>query len=227
MIEMSAARWLVVFWVLFGGTHLILSSVKIRTLIIDKIGPPGFQGLYSLIALATFVPLVWIYWENRHGSRMLGDFLLHMPGTRVFAMILGFIGFTLIIASFFQPSPVGMVPGQAQAKGLLRITRHPLFMFMALWAFSHMLVNIYMTDWVFFGGIAAFSIIGAMHQDHRKRILEQEKLGQFMNETSLIPFYAIVAGRNRMVWGELPWVGIVVGGIASGFLYWLHPRLFY
>jgi uncharacterized membrane protein len=96
----------------------------------------------------------------------------------------------------------------------------------ALWALSHLLLNGFLTDVVFFGGLLVFSLAGAAHQDARKRATEKARLGQFFAETSYWPFGAMLAGRNRLIWRELPWISFAVGAAAAVGLYALHPWAF-
>jgi uncharacterized membrane protein len=84
----------------------------------------------------------------------------------------------------------------------------------------------FMTDVLFFGGFTLFAIIGCAHQDARKQREEGERLSGFMAETSLLPFVAILSGRNRLVFQELPWLHLAIGLGVALFLYWLHPLMF-
>jgi uncharacterized membrane protein len=110
--------------------------------------------------------------------------------------------------------------------GLTRITRHPLFMGLALWGLSHLLLSVSLSDVIFFGGFIVYGFLGAFHLDQRKRSSE-EPLDKFYRETSVLPFAAIVAGRNRLVLSELPWLGLGVGLVVAVLLFIAHPRLFY
>ena len=59
------------FWAAFAGTHVWLSSARTRAALIARVGPQPFQGIYSLVALATFVPLVWIFARHKHAGPLL------------------------------------------------------------------------------------------------------------------------------------------------------------
>lgn len=91
---------------------------------------------------------------------------------------------------------------------------------------GHLLINGFVTDTLFFGGMLAFSLAGAAHQDARKRVTDKERLGPFFAETSFWPFAAILAGRNRIAWGELPWLALAIGAAVAAGIYALHPWLF-
>jgi uncharacterized membrane protein len=222
----SAALWVAFWWVLFAGTHMVLSSLPVRGKLIARLGEKPFVGLYSLLALATFIPLVWVYLGNRHAGGVAWN-LAVVPGVRPIAMALAVLGIAMIVGGVLRPSPalVGIKKAWG-ARGLTRITRHPLFMGIALWALSHLLLNGFVTDVVFFGGLLAFSLAGAAHQDARKRATEDARLGQFFAESSFWPFGAILAGRNRLIWRELPWIALAVGAAAAVGLYALHPWAF-
>lgn len=223
---MSAAYWIVFWWLVFAGSHMVLSSLPLRGQLIARLGEKGFVGLYSLIAFATFIPLVWVYFGNRHAGGVIWN-LAAAPGVRPLAAALAVLAIALIVGGVLHPSPalVGMKQSWG-ARGLTRITRHPVFMGFALWALSHLLLNGFLTDILFFGGMLAFSLAGAAHQDARKRATEEKRLGQFFAESSYWPFGAIIAGRNRIIWRELPWIALAVGAAAAIGIYALHPWAF-
>ena len=224
---MSAELTLLLLWVAFGGTHVLMSSIGLRPKLVAAVGANGFLGVYSLVALATFVPLVSVYMGNRHGGELLWD-LRGLPGLKVASMWFSGACFTISVASFFQPSPAMFgVGGEPRAHGLLRITRHPLFLPVGLLGLSHALLNGYATDLLFFGGLFVFGIVGCMHQDVRKRTTEGAAFEKFLSETSLLPFAAIATGRTKLVWSELPWIGLAVGVVAAVGFYHLHWTMFF
>jgi len=222
----SAAFWIAFWWAMFAGTHMVLSSLPVRGKLIGRLGEKNFVRLYSTVALATFIPLAWIYFGNRHDGGVIWN-LAAAPGVLPLAAALAVLAIALIVGAVLHPSPalVGIKQSWG-ARGLTRITRHPLFMGIALWALSHLLLNGFLTDILFFGGMLAFSLAGAAHQDARKRATEEERLGQFFAESSYWPFGAIIAGRNRIIWRELPWIALAIGAAAAIGIYALHPWAF-
>jgi uncharacterized membrane protein len=223
---MSAAFWIAFWWGTFAGTHMVLSSLTVRARLIARLGEKTFLGLYSLIAFATFIPLVWVYFGNRHAGGVVWN-LAGVPGVRPLAMLLAVLGIAMIVAGVLHPSPALAGIKQAWgARGLTRITRHPLFMGISLWALSHLLLNGFVTDVLFFGGVLAFSVPGAAHRAARTRATEEERLGQFLAESSFWPFAAVIAGRNRVIWRELPWVALAIGAGAAVGIYALHSWMF-
>jgi uncharacterized membrane protein len=215
-----------VWWLAFAGAHLLLSSRALRPALVRRLGAQGFQGVYSLVVLVLFVLLVRSWWSVRHSGPLLWS-LATVPGVRELAVALAFTGVAVVGLSFFQPSPVLPVPGlPTTARGLTRITRHPLFVGLGLWGIAHTLVNGFLSDVVFFGGFPIFSLIGGLHQDSRRRAEDGTRLRAFYDETSVVPFGAILGGRNRLVLREIPIVGVVVGVALAATLYTFHRQLF-
>ena len=214
------------WWLAFAGAHLVLSSRGMRPVLVRRLGAQGFQGVYSLVVLVLFVLLVRAWWPARHTGPLLWSFA-GVPGVRELAIVLAFTGIALVGLSFFQPSPVIPVPGlPTSARGLTRITRHPLFVGLGLWGIGHILVNGFLSDVVFFGGFPAFSWVGGLHQDSRRRAEEGSRLRAFYEETSVVPFGAILRGRNRLVLAEIPVVGLLVAVALAAALYAFHDQLF-
>lgn len=55
---MSIETFVILFWwLMFGGTHILSSSIPVRSFFIARFGRMPFRGLYSLVAFATFPPL--------------------------------------------------------------------------------------------------------------------------------------------------------------------------
>ena len=227
MAQMTDWQWVGVWWLCFAATHTLLSATAIRRALINLLGRNLFLILYSLVALLLFVLLVSAYWPARHSGPIVWD-LQALPGLDTLAILLSAIAWAIIIAGYLQPSPVSLVPGkhrglkgEVQSYGLIRITRHPLFMGIALWGATHLLLNGFLSDVMFFGGFIVYALIGSLIQDKRKRATKPH-LAEFYATTSWWPFAAISAGRNRLELGELPWLGFAIGLVVAALLYMTH-----
>lgn len=183
--------WIVLLWIAFTATHLGLASVRVEPRLRARLGDTPFLGLYSLLSLATFVPLVWVYFAHRHA----GVWLWYVPVGKALrvALYLGMtFGLVLVAGALLRPSPAAVVPGSAEVKGVYRITRHPLVLGLAIvWAL-HLIPNGSSADVAFFGGFLAFSLLGAWHQDARKLHAGGPEFRSFYEATSFLPF----AGGN-------------------------------
>lgn len=224
---MSPAAEVLLWWLAFAGTHLVMSHPPVRRGLVSILGEPPFLGLYSLVAFATLIPLVWTYFADRETVAMpLHTLLSSSPLAWITAALMLF-AFLFLVVGVLQPSPATVGRGQTpRAAGILRITRNPFFVGTALFGLAHLLINHSAIDRAFFGGFLVFSIVGGMHQDSRKRASGGEAMRSFYEETSFVPFAAIAAGRNRFVPAEVSPVSIAlaVGVFAALFLF--HDRLF-
>ena len=219
---MGATIAIVLLWIGFGGSHIALSVLSIRDQLVRRLGEWPFRGLYSLVSLAFFIPLVWVYAAHKHAGPQL--WLLSHGVALLLLMYVGMaVAFTLLFASFLRPSPAAVVPGDATPKGVFRITRHPLFMGIALFALLHLLPNGNAADVAFFGGFVAFVLIGGWHQDQRKLATAGPKFRQFYAATPFLPFTgtATLEGVH-----EMSPVVIAVGVVLTVVVRYFHASLF-
>lgn len=224
---MSTESQLLFWWFLFGGTHILGSSVPVRARLIRSLGLMGFKGLYSIVALATFLPLVWVAWHHRHAGK-----LLFVPGAwNVHATeVLMFLSFLFLALAFASPNPVTTTSEMSgrfasSARGVHRITRHPMNTAFALFGLAHMLSNPTVGDWIFWGGFVVYALVSAWHQDRRSLATGPAEFRTFHAETSYWPFAAILRKRQRFVLGEIRLTVVLVAVVLFGVLRWLHPRL--
>jgi len=215
---MSPTVSIVLLWAAFTATHLGLASVRVEPKLRARLGDPAFLGLYSVVALAIFVPLMTIYFGNRHAGPWLWTLTVG-PALRVFLYLGMTLGLVLAVGSLLRPSPASLVPNApAEVRGVYRVTRHPLVLGLALiWAL-HLIPNASTADVAFFGGFLAFSLAGARHQDLRKLHAGDPKIREFIAATSFLPF-----GRGLGGLAELPPLVIVLGVVAAFAVRWLHP----
>ncbi len=184
---MSPTVSILLLWLGFAGFHVVFSSLPIRQRIIARIGENTFRGLYSLVVVLLFIPLVLTYFSHKHAGPLLWA-LPHGPLLR-WTMYVGMgIGFVLAVGGFIQPSPGAIVPGAPTVRGVYRITRHPTMMGTALFGLVHLLGNGSAADVVFFGGFVLFPVVGCWHQDRRKLALGTPGFRAFYEATPFIPF---------------------------------------
>ena len=218
-----AVTMLVVFSVLFAATHIIISHGAIRQGLVDKLGEMGFRGVYSLVSLVTLGGAIYFYWGN-HGE---GALLWEVPGWTyliVYALVL--LAFMLLALMLANPSPAGMAPAAMEPRGVLRVTRHPMNMGVACFALAHVISNGHLGDVAFWGSLFAVGFIGAYHMDRRKAREKGDEFRKFQEQTSILPFAAVIKGKTKLEAGEfsiLLLAGAVIGFVVFIFV---HGRLF-
>lgn len=226
---MGTSLTIAALWAAFGITHVVLSSASLRPRLIARLGAQGFQGIYSLAVLASFVPLVWVFATNKHAGPLLWTTLGPPDVARGVNYVLNALAMVLLVCSLTPssaaPSSIAAPGASIEPRGIVRITRHPFLAAFGCWGVAHLLVNGSLGDVLFYGGFPAWVWIGARHQDAR---LSRDKPGyaELVGQTSLVPFAAVVSGRQRLVPGELPLTPIAAGLALAVVLRWWHGTLF-
>jgi uncharacterized membrane protein len=217
----SPAAQVALLWLAFSGTHLVLASRRIEPVLVARLGRQGYLGLYSLVALACFVPLCFVYFGHRHAGGWL--WVLPVTGALRGLLYAGLLfAFVLIVASLLRPSPAAIVPGDVRPGGVYLLTRHPMMTGLALIGALHLVANAAASDLAFFGGLALFPLIGARHQDQRKLAAGDPAFRAFYEAT---PFLLFTGRETLRGFRELPPLAVAVGlgvGLAAR---WLHGSL--
>jgi uncharacterized membrane protein len=216
------------WWLMFGGSHIIGSSIPVRNFFIGRIGIPGFKIVYSLVALATFVPLCYVFFKNVHAG-----YLFYNPGyiiklTAHFIMLGAIIVLLQALVTSNPMTTMTEMSGRvvSRAQGIQRITRHPQNFAFGLFGLAHMLATPSAGNWMFFGGFIVFGILSSMHQDRRLLAAGPATTKQFLGDTSAVPFAAIIKRKQRLAPGEYHPPALAAAVVLFILIRLLHPVLF-
>ncbi len=206
----------------FLATHYI-ASTPLRAALVRKLGENGYLGLYSALAFATLGWMIWAY------ARAPG--LPLWPGLRALPLVTMPLALVLIVCGVLSRNPSavrqqGALTSPEPARGILRVTRHPMMWGFALWGASHVLARGDAAALIFFGGFALLALSGTLLIDARKAATLGEEWRRFAAVTSNIPFAAILSRRNEFRLIEIGWKKIVLGLALYVAFYFLHPLMF-
>ncbi|MGD0075736.1 MAG: NnrU family protein [Candidatus Binataceae bacterium] len=217
----------IAFWTaLFLITHLGISSAEVRPRMIKALGANAFRGIYSLISLVTFIPLIVVFGYHKHAGPMIWNLRPVLPA-RVLAWLLMLAAVILLVDGIIHPAPSSMgARVSGKARGIIKLTRHPLFVASVLFGLAHMLMNGWAGDLIFFGSFVVLGVVGGWHQDNRKISELGDSYQRLIDETSFMPGAAIWAGRQRWEPGDTPWRSIVIGVVLTIMLVTVHPMFF-
>jgi uncharacterized membrane protein len=207
---------------LFLATHFV-PSTPLRGALVRTLGQWGYTGLYSLVAFAGIGWMVWAY-----GKAPLEPL---WQGLRLAPAIALPFAFVLLAGGLFarNPTMVGadkLLKSTEPARGMIRVTRHPLMWAFLLWAAAHVLARGDLKSLLFFGTFAVLAGLGTLLMDRRKRQTLGEDWQRFAAVTSHIPFAAILQGRNRFDAAEIGWRIPAIGLALYALFFWFHPMLF-
>lgn len=210
----------------FVGTHIGIGATPLRAELIERVGLGRYRLLYSLVAI---VALVWLVMAYRAAPYLP----LWQPGpiARHLALVGMLPALLLLVTAVMQPNPTAV--GQEvdpdapePARGMLRVTRHPMMWGIAIWAAAHLLANPDLASVVFFGALLVLALGGAAALDYRLTRANRPGWGVFVQRTSFLPFAAIIEGRQQLIWAEIGWSRLVVALVALVVLLAAHPWLF-
>jgi uncharacterized membrane protein len=198
-------------------THFV-TSTPLRPALVAAMGEWPYRGLYSVVAFLTLGWMIVAYGSAPRGAPMWTP-LTDLP------YVVMPVAFVLIACGYFRnPTMVGaekLLKSDDPARGMIRITRHPIMWGVMLWAGAHILARGDAKALVFFGGFLALGALGTLLMDRRKRV--SPDWPRFAAVTSHLPFQAILEGRNRLDWREIGWGRPAIGLAAYFAVLLVHP----
>lgn len=215
------------FWMtLFLVTHLGMSAVEMRSRLIGAMGRGLYESVYSVISLATFIPLVVVFGHHKHAGAMLWNFR-DLAMARSLSWLIMLASMILLVAGFSTLSSAAIkAQSEGRQHGIFKLTRHPAFVAVVLFGLAHMMMNGWLGDLTFFGGMVILGVVGGWHQDQRKLRELGEPYRRLIEQTLFIPGAALVAGRQRWQSDDMPWRAIAIGAVVTLLLIAFHPMFF-
>lgn len=186
-------------------THFGISSTPLRVLVIGRIGERAYLGLYSVVAALAF------WWLGSAYADAPTTPLWPAAAWQAWVPLLTLpVALLLLVAGLSTPNPtaVGQTARLEQpgaVRGILRVTRNPFLWGVGLWALAHMVPNGDSAALLLFGTLAVLALGGAVLIDAKLARRLGPLWTPYAGETSNVPFAAILAGRQRLVWREIGW----------------------
>jgi uncharacterized membrane protein len=129
-------------------------------------------------------------------------------------------GIMLMVAGLvmYPRLPSALFGQRIQApRGIEQVTRHPFFAGVVLFGLAHAFLATRLVGTVFALGLALVAVFGAWHQDAKLLARRGAPYAEYLRATSTVPFAALLSGRQRIVWGELP-AGALLAGLGLAVL---------
>lgn len=220
MLEMTLLFLAAALWV---GVHFGIAGTAVRAAIVGRTGEAAFRIGYSLLSVVAIVLLVRAW-----GASPYVELWVAPDWMRWLIALLMLPAFVLFVASVAAPNPTavaGALPAEGP-RGITRITRHPMLWSFALWAGLHLLAKGTLGGVFFFGAFLVTALAGMPSIDRKIIARDPEMAGRLLASTSILPFKAILTGRNRLELGEVPrFVWILAAAAWLGLLV-AHPWIF-
>jgi uncharacterized membrane protein len=212
---------------LFVGSHFLMSH-PLRARMVARLGDNGFAGVYSLVSLASFGWMIWVFRQAPTGEMVWNV----SDAIWIGASLLTLLASVLFIGSFFGNPVLSQSSGAALAAqrpaGALLVTRHPMMWGFALWGVAHILVAPRMDSFIFVGSIIFLALAGAAGQDRKKAILGGDSWNHWVASTSYWPRLSQLPRigvrlwlAGTVLWLVATWAHNFFGAYGAGIYRWL------
>lgn len=191
------------------------------------IGPRLYRILFALVSLTLAVILIIYFFRHRYDGLQLWQ-VQGVPGVREFVWLLSAISFLFLYPATFNLLEVAAIQKpqvHLYETGIIRITRHPQMVGQIIWCVAHTLWLGTTFTLVTSIGLVLHHLFGVWHGDRRLLHRYGESFEIAKQRTSIIPFKAIIDGRQSIKWQEFirpAYLGVTIFIVL---LWWSHPLL--
>ena len=197
----------------FVAVHIGVAGTGLRGAAVSAIGQRGFMIAFSL---ASIVGIWWL--ASAYTGAAYVDLWGQPEWWKLVADVLMLPAFLLVVVGLLTPNPTAVAQQNLvdrPPQGIVRVTRHPFLMGVALWSFLHLVANGDLASLLLFGTFLVVALAGAPSIDaKRRRSLGPAAWDAFAARTSILPFGAIAGGRATLDLGAIGWWRIGLGALA-------------
>ena len=192
-----------------------------------RIGARLYRVLFALVSLPLAVILIIYFFNHRYDGLQLWH-VQGTPGIQTIVWVLSAISFLFLYPATFNLLEIAAIQKPEVhlfESGIIRITRHPQMVGQVIWCIAHTLWVGTTFTLLTSVGLVLHHLFAVWHGDRRLLARYGEAFETAKVRTSVIPFLAILQGRQTLKWQEFvrpAYLG-VIGFILL--LWWAHPLL--
>ncbi|WP_082803692.1 MULTISPECIES: NnrU family protein [unclassified Anabaena] len=191
------------------------------------IGPRVYRIVFALVSLPLAVTLIIYFFNHRYDGLQLWQ-VQGVPGVKAIVWVLSAISFLFLYPATFNLLEIAAIQKpqvHLYETGIIRITRHPQMVGQIIWCIAHTLWLGTSFTLVTSIGLVLHHLFGVWHGDRRLSDRYGEAFAIVKQRTSIIPFLAIIDGRQSLNWQEFLRPAYLGIGIFVALLWWAHPFL--
>lgn len=191
------------------------------------IGPRLYRIIFALISLPLAGLLIIYFFNHRYDGWQLWQ-VQGIPGVGTLVWVLSAISFFFLYPATFNLLEIAAIQKpqvHLYETGIIRITRHPQMVGQVIWCVAHTLWLGTSFTLVTSIGLVLHHLFGVWHGDRRLSQRYGEAFALVKQRTSIIPFQAIIDGRQSLNWQEFLRPAYLGVAIFIGLLWWSHPLL--
>lgn len=209
----------------FAVAHSGLAALRPRG---EKIiGARLYRVLFALVSIPFATVLILYFIRHRYDGLQLWN-LQGISGLETLVWILSAISFLFLYPATFNLLEIAAIQKPQVhlfEQGIIRITRHPQMVGQVIWCLAHTLWVGTTFMLVTSAGLILHHLFAVWHGDRRLQARYGESFEILKSRTSVLPFLAILQGRQTLNWQEF--LRPAYAGVALFVLlfWWLHPLL--
>lgn len=191
------------------------------------IGPRLYRIFFALVSLPLAVILIVYFFNHRYDGLQLWQ-VQEVPGVKQVVWLLSAISFLFLYPATFNLLEIAAIQKpqvHLYETGIIRITRHPQMVGQIIWCIAHTLWLGTSFTLVTSLGLILHHLFGVWHGDRRLANRYGEAFEIVKQRTSIIPFGAIIDGRQSLKWQEFIRPAYLGVAIFVGLFWWAHPLL--
>ena len=221
---LTASHWIMLGLLLgFAIAHSGLAAL--RSWGEARMGPRLYRVLFASVSLTLAVVLIIYFFNHRYDGALLWQLQL-IPGVKTGVWILSAISFIFLYPATFNLLEIAAIDKPQVhlfETGIIRVTRHPQMVGQVIWCIAHTLWIGTTFTLLTSVGLVGHHLFAVWHGDRRLRQRYGEAFEAVKARTSVIPFLAIVEGRQKLKWQEF--LRPAYGGVLLFVLlvWWGHP----
>ncbi len=203
MLPLLAAA---IAWV---ALHVIVAG-PLRPGLIAGIGEVRYRGIFSGLSAVSLALLIWAF-----GQASYVEFWAPSPALAIVPLLVMPVALLFLVAALRPSNPTLAGPdmllkGTLPVLGFTKVSRHPMLWGFSLWAVSHMVANGDAAAWIFFGAFLITALNGMVSIDRKRAAKFGEDWQVFIRKTSIIPFVAVLEGRQKLKLNDIGMVNLAV-----------------
>ena len=209
----------------FAIAHSGLAALRLKG---EKlIGARAYRVLFALVSIPFASVLIIYFINHRYDGLQLWN-VQGVPGMTIGVWVASALSFLFLYPATFNLLEIAAIEKPAihlYETGIIRITRHPQMVGQVIWCIAHTLWLGTTFMLVTSAGLIAHHLFAVWHGDRRWQARYGASFEAVKERTSVIPFLALVQGRQQLKWQEFlrpAYVGVTI--FVLGF-WWVHPRL--
>lgn len=193
----------------------------------SKIGARLYRVLFALVSIPFATVLIIYFFNHRYDGIQLWQVQL-IPGVQSVVWILSFISFIFLYPATFNLLEIAAVQKpqvHLYETGIIRISRHPQMVGQVIWCIAHTLWLGTSFTLVTSIGLIGHHLFAVWHGDRRLTQKYGDAFLKVKERTSVIPFLAILDGRQSLKWQEFVRPAYIGVFAFTMFFWWAHPWL--